>query len=305
MYYMRVANYSDRGIVVKFNDKDKILFYSILDRIREIPGRMYRTESRSWLLPQTRKNAELLLGLGFDLCPNLKAYIKRDTVKVKFNNPLLRDYQNTHARNLIKALQENGGALDGSDTGTGKTYVALALAKYFNLIPIVLTPKTVVSVWYKVAKLFDIDKIYASNYEQYRVGNTPYLEVEDIITKNKKGKEKKAKKFYWKTDEKYLLIFDEVHRCKDYRAMNSKMLEKATEQNLTILCLSATVADNPLQMSSVGRAIRLFSNDGGFWHWALNRGVVKGYWKPYEFPEKSKKIFLSKIHEDIYPHKGR
>lgn len=209
---------------------------------------------------------------------------KRKSIVLVKNN-ILFDYQKRHARHLIHCLKNSNSALDASDTGTGKTYIALAIAKELNLFPIVITPKSVITSWEKVAKLFKI-KCYVKNYEQFRIGNTPYLKKEND-------------KFKWAIPSNCILIFDEVHRCKNRQTQNSKILIAA--KNKKILCLSATIADNPLQMYALGLTLNIFQNFQGYWKWCYSRGVYKG-WFGMEFKNNIEN--LQKIHNDIFPNKG-
>ena len=62
-------------------------------------------------------------------------------------SPELFDWQKEHASNLVTSIALNGFAKDGSDTGTGKTFVALHVAKVLGLEPFVLCPKAVVPSW--------------------------------------------------------------------------------------------------------------------------------------------------------------
>jgi len=97
-----------------------------------------------------------------------------EPIKLKYGDRLL-DFQQSHVRNLLACLNQKGVALDASDTGTGKTYSALCLAKELGLIPIIVCPKSIIPGWKRAMKHFDHTEFYVSNYEQYRAGNTPYL----------------------------------------------------------------------------------------------------------------------------------
>ena len=66
----------------------------------------------------------------------------------------LLDHQIKHCANLSKSLQKYSRALDASDTGTGKTFVSIQICKNLKLIPWIVCPKSVVSAWVKVLKLF-------------------------------------------------------------------------------------------------------------------------------------------------------
>ena len=57
----------------------------------------------------------------------------------------LLKYQIEHTKNLINIIKKNKTCLDASDTGTGKTYCAIALCKQLNLKPFIICPKSVIS----------------------------------------------------------------------------------------------------------------------------------------------------------------
>lgn len=97
-----------------------------------------------------------------------------EPLTLKYGDRLL-DFQQSHVRNLLACLNKKGVALDASDTGTGKTYSALCLAKELDLIPIIVCPKSIIPGWKRAMKHFGHTEFYVSNYEQYRAGNTPYL----------------------------------------------------------------------------------------------------------------------------------
>lgn len=87
----------------------------------------------------------------------------------------LLDFQTEHVKILLGCLNNKGVALDASDTGTGKTYAALCLAKEMGLMPIIVCPKSIIPGWKRAMSHFGIGDYYVANYEQYRAGNTPYL----------------------------------------------------------------------------------------------------------------------------------
>ena len=206
----------------------------------------------------------------------------------------LLPYQIEHVKNLIVSIEDNGSALDGSDTGTGKTYSALAVCKELNLMPVIVCPKSVKQSWLNALKHFNITKFYVNNYEQYKNGNTEFCKsIED-----KKGN---FDHYKFNINENQILIYDECHRAKNYKTKNAKMLVDAKSQKIKILALSATVADNPLQLYALGYVLGLFNSVGSFWGWATKHGVHKN---DYGFEFDGRKENLEKIHNEIYPRRG-
>ena len=90
------------------------------------------------------------------------------------SEPKLYDWQEDHAERLADALRRHGSAMDGSDTGTGKTIVALEVARRLDLVPFVVCPKAVVPTWTEWLKRFrPLDPAYcAFTYEKMRGGTS-------------------------------------------------------------------------------------------------------------------------------------
>src|SRR6185503_6643846 len=86
----------------------------------------------------------------------------------------LRPWQLRPANRLLEILRQNDSALDGSDTGVGKTYIAVAVALALDLPTLVVCPKISISAWRHVAENHFNDKLSIANYESIRTGKTPY-----------------------------------------------------------------------------------------------------------------------------------
>jgi hypothetical protein len=115
----------------------------------------------------------------------------------------LLPYQVPHLLQLYECLKSKDRVIDASDTGTGKTYTAIAVAKMLKCKPFIICPKSVVTNWILVCKYFDIKILGIANYEMiksckyytenYEIVKCPYMDKEIIkkekhITPNKKEK---------------------------------------------------------------------------------------------------------------------
>ena len=78
---------------------------------------------------------------------------------------LLLPYQIPHVESLIYSLNTYGRVLDASDTGTGKTYAAVAACMVLGLKPLIICPKSVLSSWRKALDHFGAHYYGLSNYE--------------------------------------------------------------------------------------------------------------------------------------------
>jgi len=165
----------------------------------------------------------------------------------------LLPYQEAHAATLEEALKQTCQcAIDASDTGTGKTYVAAALAKRLQLGVVVVCPKSVLISWQRVLQQFGVTIYGIANYELIKGGSWYTDVIGDIkepclFTEKNPDYKKGDWKWRWNTTklstENVLFIFDEVHRCKNVNTVNAKMLLALAGQPCKKLLLSATIAD--------------------------------------------------------------
>ena len=154
----------------------------------------------------------------------------------KIKNKLLT-YQIQHTENIVRVIKDNNACLDASDTGTGKTYCAIAACHILKLSPIIICPKTVINTWKTVCKYFNINSEIIINYESLKTGNN--------YDKFKRIEQDKKISFQFEKVPSTIFIFDEAHRCVNLDTENSSMLFAAKATSLPILLLSATIADFP------------------------------------------------------------
>jgi superfamily II DNA or RNA helicase len=207
----------------------------------------------------------------------------------------LYDWQEAHASKLAFALSKFNVALDSSDMGTGKTIIASVVASQLKLHPVVVCPKAVIPNWKKVIKgVFKLSyketEPVVHNYE--KLTNAKSIKKVQILERCPKDD------FRWRLDRRnVVLIFDEVHKCKGDRSLNSKLLKSAVSQGFKILMLSATACHDPRDMKSIGFALGLHSYRD-YWSWCLRNGCRKGWFGGLEFTGSP--AVLSRLHDSIY-----
>lgn len=184
---------------------------------------------------------------------------------------LLRDYQRTPATLLSIGFDSYAFEVDTSDTGAGKSYVAMAVCRQRGLQPVIICRKAAFSAWKKVAAYFGFDNPTISNCEKVRNGNSP---LGTWRQKKREGK-RSIKIFEWALPAGSLLILDELHWYAGNRTLNSQLLTAATYQRITTLGASATVADSPLKLRAIGHALGLHKGHD-FDEWAYAHGCEKG-----------------------------
>lgn len=216
-------------------------------------------------------------------------------------------YQRASIDHLLRILPRNQGAVDGSDGGVGKTLVAVEVIKQLDLPTLVVCPKVTVPGWTRTGEAqgteFDI-----INPEKLRFGSTPYGEW-----RVPKGKLKE--RFHFHPGIK-MVVFDECHRYQGLKSDNADIMMAARRQGILALGMSATLANDPLDMKALGYILRLHDGDDSatlrnpdpmtFWRWARKNGCGKGKWSALEFKGTAEKRMetMRKISETIFPERG-
>lgn len=155
----------------------------------------------------------------------------------------LRSYQLPHAQALLEILRERGVAHDGSDCGTGKSYVGAWVAKELGKETLVICPLSVVEMWRSVLADFGVTATVI-NYESAhrRMG---------VVKPWGSGS------FFQFSRVWPLTIYDECHRTAGDATLNSKMLIASRRAGGKILTLSATAADTVIKLKALGFALGL------------------------------------------------
>lgn len=223
----------------------------------------------------------------------------------------LREWQRPAAEHLLSVLRNYDSAVDCSDPGVGKTYVAVAVACALNLPTLVVVPKISVTAWGRVAEYFG-DKFSVINYEKLRTGNTDFgrWENQDRIGEGRQifhicqccqqrvdlenpgacfahplgihCLETKKRNIRYGNFELHpavkAVIFDEAHRCGGMDSLNAEMLIAAKRQKIKTLCLSATLATDPMKLRAIGYSLDLHGDrtagtgKPNFFQWAARHG---------------------------------
>jgi len=242
------------------------------------------------------------------------AQIRTEIAAIPVELPLiskLRSFQIDHVQNLQYAIEHNTIAFDGSDTGTGKTYAGVALAKNRGLSLLVCCPKAVIPNWYKIGHDMDVEVLMVVNYETLKNGkyyaslndynndireDCPYVTIhrevvlddmtqEPILTEGGLPKTK-VTDIIWNLPNNCLFIFDEAHKGKNglnapIPTINSKLMVSTKryfnkERSIFGLFLSATITDKLDNFDVIA--------------------YLLGLYKPYD--KKTYKMFLRNITSD-------
>ena len=206
----------------------------------------------------------------------------------------LYDYQIIHLYNLISSSKTSNVLIDSSDTGTGKTYTSLALCAQLKYRPYIICPKTVMSIWSDVCKYFNVIPLAIVNYETARLA----CEYENTVTRTRAKSRyitynDTTKEFSWKLPNNAIVIFDEVHKCKNTTSLNGKLLLSVKSIKHCLL-LSATIADN----------IQAFGVYGYLLGFYKTLKQSKGWINAVIREDKNANRSVSSIYKKIYPIYG-
>ena len=208
----------------------------------------------------------------------------------------LKEFQIPSVAKLCAAILKNKAALDGSDTGAGKTYTAVGVARELGMGIAVVCPKAVIYSWNKVIKdHFGMKPEFVLNYESVKTGK-----YKDIGVWKSVSKISTREFFQWNIPKNTLIIFDESHRLKGHGTQNSEIAIAAKKQGYKILCCSATSSVNPIEMKTVGLILGIYKN-GKWTSFLRDHGCEQGRFG-WEF--NGDKNILKKLHADFFLDRG-
>lgn len=256
---------------------------------------------RFWYLwkrykPETRKLGILprKIGTEWEVVQFMDGHLHEIEADIEHMNTAgLLDWQIEPMKRLVKVLRTRISAIDSSDTGTGKTYVACAVARQLGLELAVVCPKAVIPSWAEAAKHIGCEVRFILNYEALKA-----KKGEKYVLWDKEGYA------VWKikSGEQVLLVFDEAHRCKDPAlSKNALLLVSAVAQKIRHLLVSATLAESPLQLRAAGYSLGLH-NGKDFWDWCVKMGCWKDGWNGWHFNGAQR--VMKNIRDEIYPKRG-
>lgn len=210
----------------------------------------------------------------------------------------LYDYQFLHVFNLMTALRYNNVILDFSHVGTGKTFCAVSLCAQLNLRPFIICPKTVMPQWNHVCNIFGVRPLGIVNYESIKNGKYYNMKGERVECNFVKVVEDGKKiDFQWNLPGYALIIFDEVHKCKNLKTQNAKLLLSTINQR-RVLMLSATLSDKPNNFHIFGYMLGCYKKINQAKNW------INGMLFEDKMYIGSKENYVSALNKFLYPDKG-
>jgi superfamily II DNA or RNA helicase len=202
------------------------------------------------------------------------------------------EWQGSNVIDMVASLREHNIVFDRSPTGAGKTWMSLFAAQEIGGPVFIVTTVAVIDVWREVAQALDIDVVDCLNYEKLHQQCKMSLRDGDGKIKRKSQNLKAlgddaphyggwvfvGREWRWTLPKHTIIIFDEAHKMTGMTSKSAYFLKAAKDQAYTTICLSATLAESPLQMRALayaGGLLRSF-NSRKFKAWCLLNGCDYG-----------------------------
>lgn len=212
-------------------------------------------------------------------------------------------WQAAPAQHLLDTLLRNGAAVDGSDTGVGKTFQAGAVIKAMNVPTLVVCPRAAITPWKRMGEALGVE-FDIINWEKARTGNTPYVKFDED-----------SNSFKW-SKEVHFLVFDEIHRASATDSWNAELVIAAKRDRIYALGLSATLGDDPTKFRAIGYLLGLHTLHDqridkltvrpGFTRWLKAHGCSSTSGSSFYFQggDSAKRGMMLKINSKIFPERG-
>jgi SNF2 family DNA or RNA helicase len=181
----------------------------------------------------------------------------------------LLSYQVEPAQKLLAILRKRGCAIDASDMGIGKTYVAAWVAAQAGLPVVVVCPKAVVLSWREVLGQAGINYARVINWERLNPNAKAHAEFGYWA----KPPRARTEHWYWRLPSRTLIIFDEAHRAGGLKTRASFVMRSKTGGHPALM-LSATLAKSPINMLAVCARTGICAPHEHY-NWCRGQGCVK------------------------------
>jgi superfamily II DNA or RNA helicase len=191
----------------------------------------------------------------------------------------------------LNCQRQKINTLDSSSVGTGKTVVAVHLAKELGAPVAVLCPKAVIPAWQREFAEHGVVPTFITNFEKVRNGTTHWM--------TKVGK----KIMRWNLNPDSLILVDEIHKCKGPYTQNAQLVISLVQQGFRVHGMSATAAEDPTEMRALGFLLGLHSLNkpekglSSWYSWMMQHGCYQDDWGGWKLSNRSK---LALIRQAIY-----
>lgn len=220
----------------------------------------------------------------------------------------LLSYQPPAVSGIMGSLVSNRIAIDASDTGTGKTYVALKALQQLNYRPAIVCVRSGIYDWKMICKKYGLNPLFVVNWEscigRFYKKNGRFFKIcqpPNPFAHLYRNEFNGNPEYTWKIphDKKICIVFDEIHKANGNHS-HCQSLVMAAKGYYPIIGLSATLADRLEKLRTIGSLIGLFKY-ANFHDWLLDNGCFMNYHKWESLNERQT---MMEISSRIFPNYG-
>lgn len=177
----------------------------------------------------------------------------------------LLPYQPRAVQAICNSIVQHGSAADASDTGLGKTYVALAVCRELKVSPGIVCKLAGIDTWKEVCSIFNITPQFIVNWEHAKGARFRYVQRDQSLYK-------KGYHYKWVLPPNTMLFFDEAHLANNPGTHNHALHQAA--KGLPSVSISATFADKSAKLRGLTNLLGIFT-DAEFDVWLEARGYFE------------------------------
>lgn len=173
----------------------------------------------------------------------------------------LYPWQKPLANSVEAGLRKHRFMICGLPTGSGKTIIALDVAQRLSRPTVVVAPKVSLTQWRRAAEGVGCAGVLAGIINPERISTPRGCE---FYTRDRK----------WTLPPQALVIFDEPHRsASGVKGVTTQALAELKAYGVSLLALTATLADSPLKLRALGWWAGLHQyNKDSFYGWCRRHG---------------------------------
>ena len=182
-------------------------------------------------------------------------------------------------------------ALDGSDTGLGKTYSTLKVCKELQLRPIIICKLAGMQNWKVACKYMGVEPLAIVNWEFAKGGKLPYV--------HRDKDEWDGNVFYsWGIPSNAIILFDEAHVAAVRGSQNYALYTASV--GCTSITISATLTDRPARFDGFFNVLKVLDKTS-FDHWLKSRTFQNLKDEPESVTDIDD---MKEINSMLYPYHG-
>lgn len=204
----------------------------------------------------------------------------------------LLPYQPRAVQAICHSIVSHGAAADASDTGLGKTYVALAACRELKVFPGIVCKLAGVAVWREVCNIFGIVPQFIVNWENAKGSGFRYA-------KRTQRPFCRGYHYQWHVPKDTMLIFDEAHLANNPGTHNYNLHQAA--KGIPSISISATFADKSAKLRGITNLLGIFTSEE-FDIWLESRGYFES--REEVFSAVSEIDNMRDLNKIIFPEYG-